>query len=969
MAELDDLLIQLIGAGESDESDDIYNNNNDDNNNNDSSTKKPSSSSMFAFLVGCYKRCTTTQIPTHLETNEDAKTCLATLRRSLVSYAGLTLMPSPMFSDETRRNGVRDLHRMLGADASISRALPDGFLHELAEVYSDDADLIDVLFQPIVAYAKDYINVATRVVRDQQQRAQQQQQEAIQPSASQSSNSSSAESATNVLIEQSRKPLRAALALCRVKSLAQRFVRLDAFLGDYKFGRQVQNFSLLGALMGVAVDYTDPRLSNIHQRGFADVRSSVARIRTSMARTQRHIVDLIGVLVRKSGETSRNAVLAWTARLLRLSQNRVKMRYDATWEASHDLFAHLSLAFLDLCQPIMARSKFDKVDPRFAALPLLDAATVAADVERKPWHADYSAYFGDVTRLYASNAELAERLASSSAATDVVKFNFMSECFFATHQILHVGLIRAIRESKHAMRNIQERSDYVRHLEQQQSRGANVAMVIRQQSAVISRMLAQVCGMQVHLLNPDFVRSAGAFYNWTAQWLLALNERTDDEEEKSQPRSAALECVPEFIVEDIIEFYLFVADQDRGLLSSLSCDAVLDMLVVLIAGPLAIKNPHLRGEFAQLLTIWLPPTTADVDLSPVLRTHKTLPTTLVPALLELYVEIEHGENQFYGKFNTRNVLNRVFKYLWSVPVYRDAFVAAMRDHDRFLRFTNCLCNDMIYLLDESLKSLTEIRSMQLAMADQQQWGRLSNEERQRQQRSFQGTERQARSLMLLATSTVDMLYYMSDVENGGFVAPFVLPEVVERMAHMVDFFINRLSGDQVAQLKVENREKYSFHPRRLLRQILGIFLHLAVDDAFLQAVAGDQRSYSIKVFSKAAKTAEKHSLLTSAQLDAFAHALDKVQAFAANAEDLEEKLGDIPDEFQDALMYTLMRDPVILPGCNQRMDRANILRHLLNEETNPFTRQPLKADMLEPDDQLRQRIEQWIEEKLKNNSC
>ena len=50
---------------------------------------------------------------------------------------------------------------------------------------------------------------------------------------------------------------------------------------------------------------------------------------------------------------------------------------------------------------------------------------------------------------------------------------------------------------------------------------------------------------------------------------------------------------------------------------------------------------------------------------------------------------------------------------------------------------------------------------------------------------------------------------------------------------------------------------------------------------------------------------------------------------------------------KDPLMATLMVDPVLLPSGNI-MDRAVIERHLLNSQTDPFSRAPLSSDMLEP---------------------
>lgn len=48
------------------------------------------------------------------------------------------------------------------------------------------------------------------------------------------------------------------------------------------------------------------------------------------------------------------------------------------------------------------------------------------------------------------------------------------------------------------------------------------------------------------------------------------------------------------------------------------------------------------------------------------------------------------------------------------------------------------------------------------------------------------------------------------------------------------------------------------------------------------------------------------------------------------------------------------------PLLRQVMDRHSITRHLLSDPQDPFSRKPLTADMLEPNDALREEIEDWI---------
>jgi hypothetical protein len=50
----------------------------------------------------------------------------------------------------------------------------------------------------------------------------------------------------------------------------------------------------------------------------------------------------------------------------------------------------------------------------------------------------------------------------------------------------------------------------------------------------------------------------------------------------------------------------------------------------------------------------------------------------------------------------------------------------------------------------------------------------------------------------------------------------------------------------------------------------------------------------------------------------------------------------------DPVMDTLMTDPVLLPTSGNIMDRANIMRHLLNSQTDPFNRQDLTEEQLKP---------------------
>lgn len=62
----------------------------------------------------------------------------------------------------------------------------------------------------------------------------------------------------------------------------------------------------------------------------------------------------------------------------------------------------------------------------------------------------------------------------------------------------------------------------------------------------------------------------------------------------------------------------------------------------------------------------------------------------------------------------------------------------------------------------------------------------------------------------------------------------------------------------------------------------------------------------------------------------------------------DEEYGDIPDEYLDPLMASLMHEPVTLKTSGVTLDRSTITAHLLNDKTDPFNRKPLSVDDIEP---------------------
>ncbi|CAI7812924.1 unnamed protein product [Closterium sp. NIES-54] len=164
----------------------------------------------------------------------------------------------------------------------------------------------------------------------------------------------------------------------------------------------------------------------------------------------------------------------------------------------------------------------------------------------------------------------------------------------------------------------------------------------------------------------------------------------------------------------------------------------------------------------------------------------------------------------------------------------------------YLRYVSLLINDSIYLLDEALEKIPRLKEEEAAMADKDQWLQLPAEERQTREQDYQRDQSIVRSDLQLANANVRMIQY----STTEIVKPFLLPEMVERVASMLNYFLLQLVGPKRKALRVTNPEKYEFHPKKLLSQIVNIYANLAkhdTDHRFAEAVSADGRSYREEV--------------------------------------------------------------------------------------------------------------------------
>ncbi|KAI8636432.1 ubiquitin elongating factor core-domain-containing protein [Parasitella parasitica] len=760
------------------------------------------------------------------------------------------------------------------------------------------------------------------------------------------------------ILEDCKTSIQSVSYLCENKAVASMMVGLPEFNPPDATAKNIEEVSLLGPFFRLsAYPDTAPKVAesyfqNSENRNAADLASCKNGLRGSVQNIQRSMFGISNAIVRANAE-ARNHLLEYFGHIIRLNEKRAQMQVDLETVSSDGLMHNIAAVLLSFCDPFLdiRASKIDKIDTTF--LRTSKRLNISEDTKINATKEQSDAYYGQ-------EQELKEH-------------NFITEIFFMTLAFMHYGPIRALVNYNEFMREYNEvrkqndkaQADALRTANTPQ--GVMSDFVAKRMKAKFEQMTTYRLAYETMLLDPVFLTEALRFYDLVMAWVIRIAdpkhkhpwEKVNLPLPDTVPEAFAM--LPEWIIEDIVELFIFIGKHGYETRVMMQCphDELVTFIITFLRSTKYVKNPYLKAKLVEILFFFTYPIAKGVpgELESILNSHPLALQHLVPSLMNFYVaEVEQtgASSQFYDKFNIRYNISHIMKTIWSHPAHRAKLREESQNSKTFTRFVNMLMSDVTYLMDESLSKLTEIHQIQLEMKDRAAWEAQTPQHRQEREGSLPSLERQAQSYVALGNETVHMLKYMT----AEVIEPFLVNEIVDRLAAMLDYNLVQLVGPKCTELKVANPEKYHFQPRKLLSEIIDVYLNLN-SPTFVEAVAHDGRSYRKEYFSKAASILQKHGLRSVDDIRALEKFVQSVELAIQSGVEEEEELGEIPDEFLDPIFFSLMEDPVLLPTSQVIVDLSTIRTYLLGDTRDPFNRKPLTLEMVEPATELKEKIAEW----------
>lgn len=608
------------------------------------------------------------------------------------------------------------------------------------------------------------------------------------------------------------------------------------------------------------------------------------------------------------------------------------MEKDTTKISCEELLYNLSVVLLKLCDPFVSNpEKAALVDPGFVTSPRSH---------------------GGVYDLSGDNAltRLGENLSHSEDEYNP-KNSFIPLCFFFCSRALALSVVPGMDHYDGVSRNVNIMGWRIRQ--------ANGDIFSDRR---FNHVLQVKYALGIIVKSPTYATDVYRFYNAVAGFLARLD-------------NDQLRTMPEHLVSDVCTALDFAADHTTKLLSGIDFGNSFRMTVKLLSKDCAklVRNYNLRASLGDILhDIFLPgdgddhrhdiPDSVICDpLSggrPYLVSEKMCQDTLAPSLLLLYGEVE--TTGFFEKSSHRVKIAALLKYLWDSPEHKPAFRKIAEDQESFITFANGIINDMNDKFAGVMEKLPAIRTVQLQMANHQEWAAISEEERETIIERHEENERLVENTLNLCDTVLKMLGFLNT--DKSIRDMFLLPDMCPRLANMLLFVLAKLVGSRGLDLKVDNPEKYNFRPKEMLQNVCVIFSSFADADTFQEACA-KSGYYTSDLLSKSVKTCRKLGLLVGESMELFEKLEGKVEEAAKTLGNDEELYENAPDEFLDPVMSEFMTDPVLLPTSNTIVDRTTIKQHLLNDPTDPFNRKPLSIDDVVPAEDLKMKMKAWLDAK------
>lgn len=409
--------------------------------------------------------------------------------------------------------------------------------------------------------------------------------------------------------------------------------------------------------------------------------------------------------------------------------------------------------------------------------------------------------------------------------------------------------------------------------------------------------------------------------------------------------SICMNFIPDYILKDYAGFYIYLCNYGCDSIFVKNADGPIDKLITFFTAMISSRElfPNLKviNKYVQVLNVLFKKRIlfGNADIFKVNIVGKTY---LLSSLIKYYSDLENY--QFYGisaaKLHFRKNAFILLRKLIHIEVFSQQ-LKHIQSNEFFSVFLNYLFGEITTCLEQGLAAVKKMKNLEDEEAKHQDY--------------------QEKHSILRATATIywrqlnkslSIIYLFSSLD----IKVLISEVFIKRFAALLNIFLLSLNGPNYLKLKIKDPGSIKFKTKKTLVSLVKILVAYSKHDSFIESIVTDPRSFNINVYERTKMIISKNHLVSSDLEISFNNLISKLYIANNLAEGCFE---DAPDEFLCQITMEIMKNPVKLPD-GSIVDKANIERHLLDHNFNPFTKLPLNInDVIELDD-LKLKINNYI---------
>ena len=404
------------------------------------------------------------------------------------------------------------------------------------------------------------------------------------------------------------------------------------------------------------------------------------------------------------------------------------------------------------------------------------------------------------------------------------------------------------------------------------------------------------------------------FYDNTIWWLNTKNQDQEDQEDQ--------ECY-----NDILEnMYIFYKNNKNEMTNNMT-----ELYENIFLGNIT-NNPNIKINYMSLFHNYL--------LEIVYYNSKTIAipnfvnydkniSRITLSLLELSSSMKKSFNsdQIYNMLYPMSLLANIFNLtVYNVDDYKYYFNETINTkYFKELIYDNI--NNFQYVVDEILDQLNKINKIE------------NSDEQDEDVEDMDDIKNKINNLDIYFN-----VFSTFIIKTSKFYTTIILGDEIKHcLNNVIVCIINKLTISQ-KKYKVKDKTNLKFNPIDLLDTIKSILLNLIYirnNENNVVLLFSENDNYNKNSITRFINILNKKNKIKVLDYNYLSFLDKKINVKLKLNKDIE-----IPDELCDPIMDTLMENPIMLPN-NIIIDYGTISRHLLNNETNPFNRDPLTLEILD----------------------